>query len=236
MGTYTKIPQDTFDALQLDAGVLLSTFDPANPSFSESDIITATTGGIQISATSTFSDLGEDVDNCPTNTKELKHLDSWEISVSTTALGTSADLIKMALGCAETTGATYALTSDQAIVTGKTYYTRSGTSPNYVYTPVASPSAASLSTYYEMTSPDYKITPRRDLDQNDFNDLWWVGDKADGGFVAAKLMNALSTGGFALQTSKNSKGQTSLTITCHPSINAQDVVPVEFYSVNGASD
>lgn len=170
--------------------------------------------------------------NCPTNTKELKHLDSWEVTVSTTALGTSADLIKLSLGAATKSGATYTLTSDNAIVTGKTYYTRSGTSPNYVYTPVTTPVSGSLNTYYEMTTPDYKVVPNRNLSQSDFTDLWWVGDKANGGFVAAKFINALSTGGFSLQTSKNSKGQTSLTITCHPSINSQDVVPVEFYSVD----
>ena len=232
MGTYTKIPQNTFNALQLDAGVLLSTFDPASPTVTDAAIITATTGGVQISTTPTYSDLGEDVDNCPTNTKELKHLDSWEVTVSTTALGTSADLIKLSLGAATKSGATYTLTSDNAIVTGKTYYTRSGTSPNYVYTPVTTPVSGSLNTYYEMTTPDYKVVPNRNLSQSDFTDLWWVGDKANGGFVAAKFINALSTGGFSLQTSKNSKGQTSLTITCHPSINSQDVVPVEFYSVD----
>lgn len=45
----------------------------------------------------------------------------------------------------------YTLTSDSTIVAGKTYYTRSGTSPNYTYTPVANPEQASLSSYYEQT-------------------------------------------------------------------------------------
>ena len=49
---------------------------------------------------------------------------------------------------------TYAKTSDQALVEGKTYYTRSGSSPNYVYTPVETPSAESLSSYYEVTAYD----------------------------------------------------------------------------------
>jgi len=52
--------------------------------------------------------------------------------------------------------------------------------------------------------------------------------------VAVKLINALSTGGFSLQTTKNGKGQISLTITGHVSINAQDVVPMEFYSTDAA--
>ena len=174
--------------------------------------------------------------NCPVNTKELKHLDSWEVTVSTTALGTSADLIKLALGAATKSGATYTLTSDSAVDSSKTYYTRSGTSPNYTYTKVTSPTTSAIGTYYEMTSPDYKVIPNRNLSQSDFTDRWWVGDKANGGVVAAKFINALSTGGFALQTSKNSKGQISLTITCHPSISAQNVVPVEFYSIDGEEE
>ena len=46
---------------------------------------------------------------------------------------------------------TYAKTSDVAIVEGKTYYTRSGSSPNYVYTPVAEPDVANIGSYYEIT-------------------------------------------------------------------------------------
>lgn len=60
---FTVIPQDTFESLQLDAGVLLNKFDPANPvAPNDEDIITATTGGITVTAAPTFSDLGEDVD------------------------------------------------------------------------------------------------------------------------------------------------------------------------------
>lgn len=181
-GTFTVIPQDTFSQLQLDAGVLLKTFDPATPTAPlSSNIITATTGGISISCVPTYSDMGEDVDNCPVNTKELKHLDGWACSLSTTAIGTTPELIKMELGAADLDGTT-------------------------------------------------KIVPRKDLEQTDFSDLWWVGDRADGGLVAIKLKNALSTGGFVLQTTKNGKGQITLEITGHVSINAQDVVPMEFYS------
>lgn len=74
------------------------------------------------------------------------------------------------------------------------------------------------------------VVPRRQLSQDDFKDLWWVGDRADGGLVAVHLMNALSTGGFSLQTTKNGKGNISIEITGHVSIDAQDVVPMEFYS------
>ena len=182
MGLFTVIPQDTFDGLQLDAGVLLKKFDPAKVAApADEDIICATTGGINISCVPTYSDLGEDVDNCPTNTKELKHLDGWECKMSFTALGTSPENIKLALG------------------------------------------AATVSTT--------KVTPNRDLKQADFSDIWWVGDRADGGVVAACLKNALSTGGFTLQTTKNGKGQVSVELTGHVSIEAQDTMPMEFYSI-----
>lgn len=47
---------------------------------------------------------------------------------------------------------TYTGTSDTAIIPYKDYYTRSGTSPNYVYTRVKTPVAANLSSYYELTT------------------------------------------------------------------------------------
>lgn len=76
------------------------------------------------------------------------------------------------------------------------------------------------------------VRPRRDVQVGDFRDLWWVGDRADGGFVAIKLLYALSTGGFSLQTTKNGKGQISLELTGHVSIHAQNVVPMQFYSAD----
>ena len=191
MGRYTVIPQDTFDALQLDAGVLLKNFDVAaaangEDGFTNADIICATTGGISASCVPTFSDLGEDIDNVPLNMKELKHLDSWECTVSTTSLGTSPELIRRSLGCADID-----------------------------------------------TGTGYKIIPRADLLQTDFADIWWVGDKANGGLVAIRIFNALATSGFAIQTSKNGKGQITLEIVGHVSIHAQKVVPMEFYSIDG---
>ena len=183
---FTVIPENTFDELQLDAGVLLTTFDPATPvAPADSAIICATTGGINVSCVPTFSDLGEDVDNVPVNMKELKHLDSWACTMSFTALGTSPESIKLALGCADIDGTN--------------------------------------------TS---KITPRRDLAQTDFADIWWVGDKANGGLVAVQLKNALSTGGFVLQTTKNGKGQVSVELTGHVSIDAQNTMPMVFYSMD----
>lgn len=193
MGKYTKIPKSTFQEIQMDAGVLLNKFNVETPNLQDADIICATTGGINIACTPTYSDMGEDVDNCPLNMKELKHLDSWEVKVSTTSLGTSAELIKLGLGVADIT-----------------------------------PGEAG-------TSAD-KIVPRMSLDQKDFSDIWWVGDKANGGYVAAHIFNALSTSGISLQSTKNGKGQTEIELTGHVSLDAQDVVPVEFYSFDPATE
>ena len=77
---------------------------------------------------------------------------------------------------------------------------------------------------------DTKITPRNTLkSETDFKDIWWVGDMSNGGMAAVCLKNALSTGGFNLQTTKKGKGQLSVELTGHYSINAQDTVPMEFY-------
>ena len=76
-----------------------------------------------------------------------------------------------------------------------------------------------------------KIIPRRALSQGDFTDVWWVGDKADGGMVAIQMINALSSDGFSLQTTKNGKGQLDVTLMGHVSIDAQDTMPMVFYSM-----
>ena len=48
--------------------------------------------------------------------------------------------------------ATYAKTTDTAVVAGKTYYTRSGSAGSYVYTVVADPQDANIGSYYEKTA------------------------------------------------------------------------------------
>ena len=179
---FDKISEDAFNELQIEAGILLSSFDPSSPTVTDANIITATTGGITASCTPTFSDWGEDVDNVPVNMMEFKRIDYYDCTLAFTALNVTANLIKLGVGAADIT-------------------TSSG-----------------------------KIAPRAALDTDDFEDaIWWVGDLSDGGFVAVKLMNALSTGGFSIQSAKNGKGQFAVTLTGHVSVENQSVVPMEFY-------
>ena len=93
---YTQIPADTFQKLQLNAGILVDSFTPATGEIG--NILGATTGGITFNANPTYSDFGEDVDNCPNNMKELKHLDAYDPTMSGTFLTCSPELAKMLVG------------------------------------------------------------------------------------------------------------------------------------------
>ena len=101
---YTKIPENTFKNLQLNAGVLLSDFNPETATVDNSAIIGATTGGVNFTAVPAFSDYGEDIDNCPKNMMELKKLDSWDITMSGTYVTVDANAVKTLVGAADVSG------------------------------------------------------------------------------------------------------------------------------------
>ena len=64
--------------------------------------------------------------------------------------------------------AEYAKTEDEAVVEGKTYYTRSGSAGNYTYTVVENPATASIGNYYEMTAAAYNTYTTYVLGRNAF--------------------------------------------------------------------
>ena len=75
-----------------------------------------------------------------------------------------------------------------------------------------------------------KITPRNDIKIEDFKELWWVGDYGDkGGYIAIKLINALSTGGFKTQSVDKDKGAFAFEFMGHYSIEHPETVPFEIY-------
>lgn len=74
-----------------------------------------------------------------------------------------------------------------------------------------------------------KITPRSEYKKTDFKDIWWVGDLSDGGFCAICLKRAVSTSGFSLKTTKAGKGNLTVELTGHYTLDAQTEVPMEFY-------
>ena len=192
---FTKIPSDAFQKLQINAGILTTDFTPSTGTIGAAGQIGATTGGVSFSATPTYSDYGEDIDNCPKNMKELKKLESWEATISGTFVNADTAIAKMLVGAAD------------------------------------------------IGTPDTtKITPRNDVLESDFETIWLVGDYSDkngetnGGFIAIKLINALSTGGFQIQTADKAKGQFAFTFTGHYSMDAQDTPPFEIYIKAGTAE
>lgn len=188
----TKLNEKAFQEIQINAGVILNQFEPSTGTVTATNIVGATTGGINFTATPEFMDFGEDIDNCPKNMKELKRINSWEIKMSGT------------------------------------------------YVTVNPTIAAALAAAADVSAE--KITPRNILKDEDFKDLWLVGDYSDkngetkGGFCAVHMMNALSTGGFSIQTSDKEKGQFAFEYTAHFSMAEQDKVPFEIYVKAGADE
>lgn len=180
---FSKISQKAFESMQINAGVVLNTFDPTGATeIKDADIICATSGGVTAECKPNITDLGDDVDNCQKNTAELMQIEDYDCTLAFTALNVTTDVIKLALGAADVS--------------------------------------------------EKKVTPSMTLDPTastgDFKDIWWVGDTIDGGFVAVKLMNALSTGGLSLKTTDKGKGNLSITLTGCPRLGS-DVVPMEWY-------
>lgn len=198
MAKFTLIPTDTFKKLQLGAGILTATFDPGTGTIAASSIIGATSGGVSFEATPSFTDFGEDIDNCPKNTRELKKLDSWEAKMSGSFVTMDTAVATSVIGTATVAG------------TDKT-----------------------------------KVVPRNSVEANDFKTIWWVGDYSDvnedgastvkAGFIAIKLINALSTGGFKIQSGDKAKGTFEFEYTGHYSLGNIDAVPFEIYIKAGSA-
>lgn len=188
---YTQIPENMFQNITLNAGILVTTFTPSTQTIG--DIIGATTGGISFTATPEITDFGEDIDNCPKNTKELARINSWtDVSMSGTFVTVTAASAKKLVAAAD-------------LASGDTTH----------------------------------VIPRNDLVDADFSDIWWVGDYSNinsgnnAGFCAVHLINALSTGGFQIQSTDREKGQFAFTFTGHYSIETPDTVPFEIYIQGG---
>ena len=150
-------------------------------------------------ATPSFSDFGEDIDNCPKNTKELKKLDGWDAKMSGTLVTMDTKAAASVIGTATIAA------EDQT-----------------------------------------RVVPRNSVDAKDFKNIWWVGDYSDinddgasagkAGFIAIKLINALSTGGFKIQSGDKAKGTFEFEYTGHYSIENTDIVPFELYIKAGSAD
>lgn len=100
---FSKIPANTFQKLGINAAMLLSAFDPTAGTFETNNIIGATTGGISFNAAPEYEDWGEDIDNCPKNTKELKRLVDWAVTTSGNFVTVDAALAERLTAAADNT-------------------------------------------------------------------------------------------------------------------------------------
>lgn len=96
---FTKVDENAFEQLQLNAGILVDEFTPSSGEIG--NILGATTGGISFTSTPTFTDFGEDVDNVPNNMKEFKKLDGYDCHMTGNFLTCTAALAKMLVGAAD---------------------------------------------------------------------------------------------------------------------------------------
>lgn len=96
---YTQIPSTAFQNIQLNAGILTESFVPAEGTIGR--LLGATTGGVQFQDSVEYTDFGEDIDNCPKNMKELKKLDSHEVTMSGTFVTIDAATAKLLAASAD---------------------------------------------------------------------------------------------------------------------------------------
>lgn len=96
---FTKVPIDLLETLQMNAGVLVDSFVPATGTLG--NILGATTGGLTFATNPNFVDFGEDVDNCPPNTWQMKRITYYDPAISGTFLTTGAASIKRQIGAAD---------------------------------------------------------------------------------------------------------------------------------------
>lgn len=216
---FTKIRPDTFKKIQLNAGILIADTaehylanedettsrahvfntleDLADATWA--DLLGATTGGIEFTAEPSFYDYGEDIDNCPQNMKELKRVESWEITMSGSFVAIDPSTAQRMIGSADIS-----------------HYEDEASNEKLQNEKVA------------------KVVPR-DLLQSDFINIWWIGDYSDnnteenGGYIAIHMYNALSTGGFHLQTGNFEKGEFEFEFTAHYEMKKQTRVPFTVY-------
>ena len=193
---YYKVHSTAFNEMQLDAGVVLTSFDFTDPYTepADEDILAVTSGGVNPVCEPQYVDLAEDVDNVPNNTKEYLRITGYNCSLSFTDLRFNPNNTKWAIGGSD-------------IADG----------------PEDSPTGTK------------KITPRIDLyatgGNSDFKNIYTAFPLANGGIYVVVLKNAISSGGLNIQSTKDGKGTSQVTLTGYISANNVKDVPMEFYVI-----
>ena len=192
---FTKVPVNTMEALQVNAGIVVDEFTPASGTIGS--ILGATGGGVEFDPKPTFVDRGEGIDNMPANTWQLKDIDHFEPHLTGTFKTMSDSLAKLLQG-------------GSALASGH-------------------------------------IIPGNQLREEDFEDVWLVGDysnvnndggtgsSAKAGFVAIHLKNAMNVLGFRWKTNDKDKADFAFDFQGHYDITDIDEIPFEIYVVEGTA-
>lgn len=192
---YTQVRADTFENIQINAAIVLNNFNPDEGTYEKTAIIGATTGGSSFASNPTYTDFGEDIDNVPPNTWQLKRVQYYDPALSTIFITADTPLGKKLVAAAD-----------------------------------------------EESGKPGHIVPRAYLKEEDFGNIWLVGDYSDkngdknGGFMAIHVKYALNTGGFSWQTAKDGKGQFSADFHGHYDLSNIDDQPFELYIKAGTDE
>ena len=99
---YTRIPEDTFEKLQINAGILVDSCTwSADGTVTVGNILGATSGGVKFKASQEFKDMAEGIDNAPKNMKELMKAGAWDVTLSGTFKSVDAALVAKLIGTAD---------------------------------------------------------------------------------------------------------------------------------------
>lgn len=103
MPKFTRIPTDTFENLQINAGMLATGFDVATEEIPENGQLAATTGGISFNSNPQWGNIAEGVDNIKTSPKEFMRITSYDPTLSGTFIAINPELCKKLCGAAKMT-------------------------------------------------------------------------------------------------------------------------------------
>lgn len=97
-----RVSADFANNVQVQAGIIVSTYDITNPvAPADSDILCATTGDFSITCVPETEDWFEDVNNVPNNSMEGKRITGWNCELSVSCLEITEETLLWALGAAD---------------------------------------------------------------------------------------------------------------------------------------
>lgn len=211
MPRFTQIPPDAFEKIPINAGVLVKEFltyddngqltgTPSTATFDDQNIIGVTSGGLSFASNPNMIDFGEDMDNVPANTWQLKRCTSYNPTISGTFVTIDNAMGSLLIGAVE--DAKKLTTSEvSGIEDSKTNIYR-------------------IRPTLDMKNAFHNLWLVCD---------YTTDNGVNGCYVALHIKNALSTGGLQWQTSKDAKGQFAFEFTGHYDLRHIDEQPFDFY-------